>query len=1413
MIEEPSLIIPDYVFEVSWEVCNKVGGIHTVISTKVPAMLEEYGDNYILIGPDVWKETGKHPEFVENSEIYASWRETAKDEGLNIRVGSWKVPGNPTAILVDFTPFFTSKNEIFAHLWEEYKLDSISGQWDFIEPALFGYAAAKVIQSFYEFHLTAKDKIVIQYHEWMTGIGVLYSKEHVPQAGTVFTTHATILGRSLAGSGRHLYSEMSGADGENLARNYNITAKFSLEKISAREADCFTTVSEITSAECKNFLGKGPDVITTNGFDDASSPSGEKLAEKRHLSREKLLSISKALLGYELPEDILMLVNSGRYEFRNKGIDLYLEALGRLNKTSKTPILAFILVPANQSGPNKDLLARLQGSATGPVPNDRFLTHSLFEEIHDPVLRKINEIGLSNQADQMVKIIFVPAYLNERDGIFNMSYYDLLHGFDLSVFPSYYEPWGYTPLESAAFHIPTITTSLAGFGAWAKKVKTQGSDGILVIERNDYNDEQVIDELVSFISHFSQLSADAREKAGLDAYQVSQTALWKNFIKNYQEAYSIALEKVSKRFDLFKDKIQRSSYFLKDISRDQKPVWNKIFVEPAIPKKLDKLQQLAKNLWWTWNLEAEELFKSIDHELWKQVKDNPLYMLESLSRDQLKALEKNGHFLERLDKVYSKFESYMAEAARKPSELIAYFSMEFGLHDTIKIFSGGLGILAGDYLKEASDSNKNIIGVGLLYRYGYFKQSISIFGDQLAENTSQKFTQLPLIPLRNQDGDWVRISIALPGRNLYAKAWRLDVGRVPLYLLDTDIPENLPNDRTVTSQLYGGDWENRFKQELLLGVGGIRLLKELEIEADVFHCNEGHASFINLERLRFLVKEAGLSFPQAMEVVRSTSLFTTHTPVPAGHDSFGEDLLRTYISHYPERLNITWDQFMNLGKMKENDPSEKFSMSVLAAKLSQNVNGVSRIHGRVTRDMFRPMYDGFFAQELHIGYVTNGVHLPTWTGEHWKELYSKELGEQYMADQSNPVYWEKIRQVSEKSIWKLRNHYRKVMTDYLRKRLMDEMTERQENPKISIKMTDSLDENVLTIGFARRFATYKRAYLLFSNMERLSAILSNKERPVQIIYAGKAHPADKAGQDLIKRIIEVSKDPKFIGKIFFIENYDIELAKKLTQGVDVWLNTPTRPLEASGTSGEKAIMNGVLNLSVLDGWWAEGYRPNAGWAIPEARIYVNQQFQDELDAETIYDLLEEEIIPDFYNRSEGIPLKWVSEIKNSIAEIAPHYTMKRMLDDYFEKYYNRLFERSKAIRKDNYQLAKDIESWKSKVLQAWNGIEVKRLAVPDSTRRPLRLGDDFIAELEISLNGLSPDDLNLDILFVQKEMDEVKKLVFLEKMEMKGSENGVAQYSCRIPIERVGVYDYAFRLYPKNAWLAHKQDFNLIKWI
>jgi phosphorylase/glycogen(starch) synthase len=1408
---------PDYLFEVSWEVCNKIGGIYTVLSSRSHLLKEEFGNQYIVIGPDVWKETREHPDFSEDRSLFPAWREKAESEGLKVRIGRWNVSGKPLAILVDFTPFFPLKDKIFAEFWETYRLDSLTGDWDYIEPALFGYAAGKVVESFGQYQLTSYESLAAHFHEWMTATGILYLKKHYPRAARIFTTHATVLGRSIAGNGMALYRDMESLRPDAMAANLGLRSKYSLELLAATHTDVFTTVSQLTSRECLHFLKKEADIITPNGFDAALASDEASLNHQRKQARENLIRIASHLCQTDLPEDAILVLSSGRYEYRNKGLDVFIDALAEVNRNTAAsrPLVAFIAVPGNQAGPNTRLLKKMNGEQESLSGTERLLSHYLHSAENDTVIRKLLESDLDNRLENNVKVVFVPAYLNGRDGVFDLEYYELLTGFDLSVFPSYYEPWGYTPLESLVFGVPAVTTSLTGFGVWVNEKFPQSGDGLTIISRNDENYEDAVKSLAFALQKHRGLSPDQQEEARRIAREISNIARWPKLLSAYFKAWDMALHLVKERDVDFSAVPAYALDSHPDPLPHSEPVWKKVLVNLKLPERFAQLESLAKNLWWTWNPKAEALFERIDPIRWTSMHHSPLELLESLSVRDFKKLERDKDFILHYEEVLQEFNAYMAEEKTENNPLVAYFSMEYGLHDSIKIYSGGLGMLAGDYLKEASDSNANMLGVGLLYRYGYFKQLISLTGDQISETVPQKFTHLPVIPVRDEQGHWVTISLALPGRNLYAKVWQCNIGRVPLYLLDTDIEENNDQDRSVTHQLYGGDWENRFKQELLLGVGGIRLLSGLGIRPDIYHCNEGHAAFLGVERLRKGVQEKNLSFPQALEVVRASTLFTTHTPVPAGHDYFSEDILRTYIPHYADRLNISWEEFLDLGRFNPGNHSERFSMSVLAARLSQEMNGVSAIHGKVSRDMFKPLFPGFFAEELHIGHVTNGVHYPTWTGAEWQQLHREIFGEAFLKDQSNASHWERIREVPDEKIWDFRSSYRKELISFIRKRLSEDMTRRQESPGLIVRTMEGLREDILTIGFARRFATYKRAHLLFSNLNRLEKLVNDPDRPVQFIFAGKAHPADKAGQDIIKRIIDISRQPAFVGKIVFVENYDIALGKQLIRGVDVWLNTPTRPLEASGTSGEKAVMNGVVNFSVLDGWWAEGFRSDAGWAIKEERTYDNQEFQDQLDAETIYNTFEESIVPLFYSRKDADqPLEWISFVKNTIAGIAPHFTMKRMLDDYYRKYYLPQFDRAQQMREGEYRLAKEMAAWKEHIRTHWAEVEVVSLALPDSTEKPLELGQRFRAEMRLRHSTIQAEHLGVEVIFGRKSRwGEVNEIIHRQELRLKKEKEGVLLFECSFPLTQVGVFDYAFRIYPKNPALPHRMDFPLLKWI
>ncbi|MDR2815227.1 MAG: alpha-glucan family phosphorylase, partial [Proteiniphilum sp.] len=744
-------------------------------------------------------------------------------------------------------------------------------------------------------------------------------------------------------------------------------------------------------------------------------------------------------------------------------------------------------------------------------------------------------------------------------------------------------------------------------------------------------------------------------------------------------------------------------------SHSNTPIWKDIHVHAELPDRLRPLEEIAHNLWWVWNEEAKNIFENLDPQGVENSGKNPVVMLQNLRSEITENVLKNDEFMERIQRIYEQFKRYMNTPHNRERPSVAYFSMEYGLSYVLKIYSGGLGILAGDYLKEASDSNVDMTAVGLLYRYGYFTQTLSIEGQQIANYEAQNFGSLPITQVMNEDGSPMILEVPFHNRTIYSNVWKVAVGRINLYLMDTDLEENSGYDRPITHQLYGGDWENRMKQEYLLGVGGILLLKKLGIRKDVYHMNEGHAAFINVQRLHDYILEEGLSFLEALEVVRASSLYTVHTPVPAGHDYFDEPLIAKYMTPMIQSIGIPWQQFMDMGRANPGT-QEKFSMSVFALNTAQEANGVSKLHGYVSQKMFQPVWKGYFPEELHVGYVTNGVHLPSWATSSVKALYEKYFGESFYNDQSNPEIWKNIYNVSDNELWKLRVHLKKKLVDYIRAEFKEGWLKNQADPSRIMNMLEEVNPNALLIGFSRRFATYKRAHLLFTDLDRLAKIVNNPKYPVQFIFAGKAHPADGGGQGLIKQIVEISRRPEFLGKIIFLENYDMRLAKRLVSGVDIWLNTPTRAQEASGTSGEKAEMNGVLNLSVLDGWWYEGYKEGAGWALTDKWTYDNPSYQDELDASTIYSLLENEIVPLYYaHNSNGYSHEWVQYIKKSIAEIAPRFTTKRMMDDYFDRFYNKLAHRSHLLHADNYAKAKEIVKWKEDTASKWDKLEVVKL--------------------------------------------------------------------------------------------------------
>jgi starch phosphorylase len=841
------------------------------------------------------------------------------------------------------------------------------------------------------------------------------------------------------------------------------------------------------------------------------------------------------------------------------------------------------------------------------------------------------------------------------------------------------------------------------------------------------------------------------------------------------------------------------------------PVWKEVTIKSKLPEQLECLDEIAHNLWWVWHYEARELFKSLDEDLYSEVNHNPVLVLERLSYERKMAIVKDKTMMAKVKKVYAAFREYMDVKPDKKRPSVAYFSMEYGLSQVLKIYSGGLGMLAGDYMKEASDSNVDMIGIGFLYRYGYFTQSLSMDGQQIAKYEAQNFNNLPIERVLDENGNPLVVDVPYMNYQVHAYVWCVNIGRIKLYLLDTDNEMNSEFDKPITHSLYGGDWENRLKQEILLGIGGMLMLKKLGIKKDVYHCNEGHAALCNLQRLCDYVA-SGMNFNQALELVRASSLYTVHTPVPAGHDYFDEALFGKYMGGYPSRLGITWDEFIGLGRQNPDDHNEKFCMSTFACNTCQEVNGVSKLHGWVSQKMFSNIWKGYYPEENHVGYVTNGVHLPTWTASEMIQLYNKYFDKSYRNDQSNEEWWHAIYNVPDKELWSTRMALKKKLISYIREKFTETWLKNQGDPSKVVSILNHINPDALMIGFCRRFATYKRAHLLFTDLDRLSKIVNDPEHPVLFFFSGKAHPADGAGQGLIKKIFEISRRPEFLGKIIFLEDYDMLLARRLVSGVDIWMNTPTRPLEASGTSGEKAEMNGVVNLSVLDGWWLEGYRKGAGWAITDKSTYSNSEYQDRLDATTIYGMLENEIIPMYYDKDKsGLSKEWIKVVKNSIATIAPHYTMKRQLDDYYSKFYTKEAARFKKLSADDNRLAKELAQWKETVAERWDAISV--VSKNNEIIEGGLTGEKYKFSYVIDEQGLD-DAVGLELVVLKNDQDTSdRRIDRVREFKLINTVGNLYTFECVDEPDHAGVYRVAVRMYPKHKDLPHRQDFCYVKWI
>ena len=1410
-------------FEVSWEVCNKVGGIYAVVSSKALEAVDRFGDNYFLFGPDL----GNNAEFEETDEhCWELIRQVMAIRNLKCRFGRWNIPGRPKVILVNFRDRYNS-SQLLYELWNRYGVDSLSGGFDYVEPVMFSTACGEAAAAIYQALVEPSDAPAFaQFHEWMCGAGLLAIKRLAPKVGTIFTTHATMLGRSMAGSGFDIYRQMRQINPAREAASYNITAKCSMEKASAREADCFTTVSAITADEAAAFLGRAPDVVTPNGLDMRVIPDYSEERAAPEARRAEILRAASRFLRRELPEDTRVFIISGRYEFHNKGIDAFLDALAGVNQAlndSKTHVLALVAVMGGHSGVNADAVSG-DPERMPPQGGNWIATHHVYDQPNDLILNACARLGLDNRPENRVQVIFNPALLDGRDGFFNMPYDDVLSACDLGVFPSWYEPWGYTPQESAAHSVPTVTTDLSGFGMWAKDAQEKlGIAGATILARRQTGYEDTVAALRAVLLNFAALSPETLTERRIQARSLSNECSWERFFPYYLQAFSLALDKAADRGAL-RDCGRASCETLSRVftsTPSSTPMLRGFTAVPQLPVPIKRLRELAYNMWWAWHPEAWDLFSALDPEAWETHGHNPVYMIERAASSKLLALAHDGAYLTRYNAVMEAFDAYMAapsahlSPALNHGQPIAYFSTEYGLSECLPIYSGGLGVLSGDHLKSASDLNLPLVGVGLLYKNGYFQQRIDASGRQTALYPENDFSLLPLERIKDEKGEPLDIELDLPGRKLFAQAWRVRVGRVSLYLLDTDTPKNTPADRKITARLYEADRDCRLRQEILLGMGGARLLRALAITPSVWHMNEGHSAFLILERIRFLVTEFGMSFDAAKELVTGNSLFTTHTPVDAGNERFALELMEQYFTHYARSVGISWPEFLQMGRI-EGDSRNVFEMTVLALKHSFKANGVSRLHGYVSRQMWRENWKGVPVAEVPIGYVTNGVHVPSYVGPDLKPLLDARLGEGWMEQPPTSLVWSKIEEIPDHELWAAKLRQKNRLLSAVRAELPEMFRKFGIDRETQKTVMARLDPSALIIGFARRFAPYKRATLLFADPDRLARILGDPARPVIFVFAGKAHPADNQGIDLMQEVLRHSNDPRFAGKIFFLENYNLAVSRRMVQGCDVWLNTPRRPYEASGTSGQKVPVNAGLNLSVSDGWWCEGYNGGNGWTIgpvvDEPRPHEDQS--DYQDAEALYSLLEDQVIPLHFERGDdAIPHEWLKWAKNSMQSLIARFSSNRMVMDYLERYYQPAAARRAELLPDKAALPRRLAEWKHDVAGRFPSLRIERLRVDGVAEDLLCCNRSMRVEAIIR-----PGVMKKEELLVQLVAGPYNGSNFIGAPDcinlnlVRAEEDGALVYTGSYSPTRNGYHAYGVRVMPVTEGLASPLETGLVLW-
>lgn len=1437
-----------FLFEVSWEVCNKVGGIYTVLRSKAKQVVKHFGNHYLLIGP--WlEETDAH--FIEKSSPIADKaKQILAEKNIACRIGHWDIDSTeeiepPIVILVAYKNHYNIDTLLY-NLWSDYGVDSLASNFEYYEPILFSTVCGEVIQTLAENFSNANTQIIAHFHEWLCGAGILYLKKHCPTVATVFTTHATVLGRALSSSNQVVYDLPSDFDPNLTAKNYGVFAKHSMETAAAREADCFTTVSNITADEANIILNKYPDKIAENGLDivkiqhklDVESKNKqstfpvEKPNETINISdvRQRLLEIASKVKGKNFSKNTLLWITAGRYEFHNKGYDLLLNTVAALEKYLRPEdpeIIVFFLIAANRHSQQDSLLDI--NPATMPEQANAFsiATHKISNPYNDPILNTCSALNLRGN-DRKIHVVYSDSYLDKKDGVFNINFEQILTSCDLTLFLSFYEPWGYTPLESIAYGTPTITTDLSGFGSWILNLQnTDYRDAIFVLECKNKSQEQVIKTLCDRLMVNLKFDGDYAQVVRQKASAVAQLADWSVFYQKYLDAYAEAVEFNEiyyARFDTSDDK-QHYYTLIHDVETVQ-PRFRLIQNECQLPETIQGLRDIAYNFWWSWHDSVKQLYQIIDPVVWEKVRHNPLRFLNAVSHTALLNKARDNNFLHEYQNKLQYFYSYCQNKEINSScnvnaicneRPIAYFCMEYGLDECLPIYSGGLGILAGDYLKTMSDLNVPIIAIGLFYKQGYFHQNINFQNQQVALYETQDPNQIPMRLVKDTAGNPISMSLEILEHTIHTRVWEIKIGRVNLYLLDTDVPENNPQDRELTGTLYGGTNEIRLVQELILGIGGTRFINEkLNINPIIYHLNEGHSAFLLLERIRNFCNN-GLSFDEACSLVRASSIFTTHTPISAGNETFSEDMVHKYLFRHQELMKATKtisDAIFTLASDVEENQTI-FSMTVLALRLTGAANAVSKIHGTVARAMWQKLWPGFLEAEIPISEITNGIHLSTWIGNELKILFDEYLGYDWKMHQNDPQLWDRVIQIPNKKLKDAHQLQKERLLDSTRERIIHEYPARNESKQLISQSLNCLNGEVLLVGLARRFVSYKRNALILRDKERLARILTNEARPIVLIVAGKAHPSDIFGQELISEFIKTIRDPIFKGHIIFLEEYDMYLAKLLTQGVDLWLNTPLIGKEACGTSGMKVGINGGLNFSTKDGWWNEAYEAKIGWIIDSFPSLTDEDQRDDMENMYMLDTLEYTIAQLYYSKQQfGYNDNWLEKIKFSIAKIAYNYNTQRMANEYLERLYYPSAHNTLKLEDQSFSKLKAIVKWKTSVTERFNTVKIKTiLANGVKDGKIMSHEGKIIIKVLIFSGKLKASELKVELVLAKNEDQKMIEPLTIIPMQLTDKrESGILTYIAECNIEDTGFYSYGIRVMPYHPELHRQQDLGLVCW-